>query len=904
MHGWHIKPELWQQFLALLVQPAARAAHRIRDVTTHDPSSRNLFMAQLEAAWKKGRARRYAASAMAVAAAVLTSLLLRPVFQRNPFLFYYAAVMFSAWYGGLGCGLVATGAAATAAAFLFLMRFPAPSPLPDEFAAVGLFIAVGIVTSVLSESLRKSERASRSLFRGQEFLAEATRVFSSSFDYDTRVSAIAETCVPALADSCEVWLADSCEVWLADSEDRFRPAARAGMAAAAPVFPRPEEIAGVATLLDQRQPVLFSEVDDSVLRAWTSEPERLRALRQQQVSSAMVVPLVSGERLLGAITLACRGPDRQYTPADLAFAERLAQRAALALDNALLYRNAQAELGERERVEGELRTQHDRLALALRQQATVARLGQSAMAVWADEHSLSELMDEVARSVAATLEVQYCKILELLPGGEEFLLRAGVGWKPGVVGAARVPAGKDFQAGYTLAAGQPVIVRDVSTETRFTAPPLLTEHGVVSGISVVIHGQDGPYGVLGAHSRVPHAFSEDDLHFIGTIATLLAAAIQRQRSLEQLRQSEGQFRTLAEAMPQMVWSTRPDGWVDYLSESWRSYTGQRADESLGYNGWKLALHPDDREAVLQRWTQSLQSGQIYEVDCRLRGADGNYRWILARGVPLRDGNGAITKWIGTCTDVHDRKLSEERLRTAEKLAATGRLVSTMAHEINNPLEALTNLVYLLANDPVFANSSAAKYLETAGQELARVNHVVNQTMGLFQGSTVPSRVSLPQAADDVLELYSTKIQAKDIRVLREYAAVEDLYALEGEVRQVLASLVANAIDASEREGMIRVRIHHGRDWGAGGRRGARIIVSDRGCGIEPENRARVFTPFFSTKSGMGTGLALWAIRELVRKRGGSIRFRSSTRPGASGTAFSVFVPAEAGQESSRMQAAR
>jgi PAS domain S-box-containing protein len=683
MHGSHLKPDLVKCLYLMLAQPAARVAHRIRVSTSHDSSSRNLFTAELEAAWKKDALQRHAASALAVGAALLTSLWLRPVFHRNSFLFYYAAVTFSAWYGGLYSGLLATGAAAAVASWLLFFKFPTPTPLPDDFAQIGLFIAVGAVTSLLSESLREAERSSQSLFRAQEFLGEASRVLSSSFDYETRLGAVAQTCVPALADYCVIDLAQKDgtlrRVAHADSANpQFPPETRL-----AP-FLGPDGLPGAAEVIQNCQSRFFPEITESLLREWAGNPERLRALRDLHLRSAMIVPMVSGQCALGTITLVCCDSGRRYTSADLALVERLAQRAATALENAALYREAQVELRERERVERELRTQQERL-----------------------------------------------------------------------------------------------------------------------------------------------------------------------------QESEARFRTLAEAMPQMVWSTRPDGFVDYLSESWRTYTGQNPDQSLGRDGWKQVLHPEDRESVLERWARSLRTGEIYEVECRLRGADGSCRWILARGVPLRDDSGRITKWIGTCTDVHDRKLSEEALRTAEKLAATGRLISTMAHEINNPLEALTNLLHLLRSEPAVADTTAFRYLEIAERELARVNHVVNQTLGLFQGSTLPALVSLPKVADEVLQLYSGKISAKQIRVLRQYAEVEPVCAVHGEVRQVLATLIANAIDASQHGGILRLRISKGHGWRERQSRGVRVLVGDSGSGIGQENRARVFTPFFSTKDGIGTGLALW-----------------------------------------------
>ncbi len=174
---------------------------------------------------------------------------------------------------------------------------------------------------------------------------------------------------------------------------------------------------------------------------------------------------------------------------------------------------------------------NDELAMRANQQAAVAELGQLAL----EGAELQSLMDEASQQVARKLGVEFCKVLELLPDEENLLLRAGVGWKPGLVGSLTVGAGLDSQAGYTLFTRQPVIVEDLTREERFSGPALLLEHGVVSGLSVIIGGPRLPFGVLGAHSRARRTFSEDDIHFLKAIANILAAAIQRKRTENELQ---------------------------------------------------------------------------------------------------------------------------------------------------------------------------------------------------------------------------------------------------------------------------------------------------------------------------------------------------------------------------------
>ena len=188
------------------------------------------------------------------------------------------------------------------------------------------------------------------------------------------------------------------------------------------------------------------------------------------------------------------------------------------------------------------------LAIRAHQQAVVAELGQLALRVT----DLQALFDRTVTRVAETFGVEYCKVLELLPDGSAVKLVAGVGWKPGLVGTAAVGVGLDSQAGFTLRTDQPVIVADLRTETRFSGPQLLHDHGIVSGISVVISGPDRPFGVLGVHTARQRTFTSDDAYFCQAVANVLAEAIQRQRAESALRESQERFRAVVETAPDAI----------------------------------------------------------------------------------------------------------------------------------------------------------------------------------------------------------------------------------------------------------------------------------------------------------------------------------------------------------------
>jgi PAS domain S-box-containing protein len=193
------------------------------------------------------------------------------------------------------------------------------------------------------------------------------------------------------------------------------------------------------------------------------------------------------------------------------------------------------EITERKRAEEVIKSR-------ARQQAVIADLGIRALM----NNDLSAVMDEAVTLVAHALRVEYCKVLELLPGEEELLLRAGVGWKEGFVGNATVRADLDSQVGYTLASDTPVVVEDLRTEKRFIGAPLLHEHGVVSGLNVIIHGPEGPFGVLGAHTKEKRTFTEDDVNFLQAVANVVSAAVERKRAEERLSEiKESERRRIA-----------------------------------------------------------------------------------------------------------------------------------------------------------------------------------------------------------------------------------------------------------------------------------------------------------------------------------------------------------------------
>lgn len=229
----------------------------------------------------------------------------------------------------------------------------------------------------------------------------------------------------------------------------------------------------------------------------------------------------------------------------------------------------------------------------------------------------------------------------------------------------------------------------------------------------------------------------------------------------------------------------------------------------------------------------------------------------------------------------------ELLRENQKLITLGRLAASIAHEINNPLESITNLMYLMEKQ---TSGETAEYLKLAQRELARVVQISKQTLTFSRETSAPVKVQLSDLIEEVLGLHARHIGDKRLKIVRQYETYDPVTVFPGEMRQVLSNLIANAIEATPARGRIVVRIRPSRRWSGHGARGLRLSIGDNGSGIPEEVRNRLGEPFFTTKGQSGTGLGLWVTQSILSRYGGSLQLRSSTASDRHGTVFSVFLP--------------
>jgi len=294
------------------------------------------------------------------------------------------------------------------------------------------------------------------------------------------------------------------------------------------------------------------------------------------------------------------------------------------------------------------------------------------------------------------------------------------------------------------------------------------------------------------------------------------------------------------------------------------------------------LHYEEEE-ILTR----LRAGKrIDHYETRRRRKNGETVEVSVTISPIRDESGRVIGASKIARDISDRKRIERLLVQSEKLAATGRMAAAIAHEINNPLESLMNLIFL-ARQQCPEGSKGHRYLLTAEEELERVSHIARQTLGYYRDTGSPVEVHLHDLIENVLTVYRSRLISAGISVDTRFNDLQKIIVSKGEMLQVFSNLIANAVDSMPHDGVLAIST---RKMLTSAGDGIQITVRDHGTGIAQENLPRVFEAFFTTKGDLGTGIGLWVAKQLVDARGGQISIASSTEQGKSGTIVTVFIP--------------
>jgi PAS domain S-box-containing protein len=382
-----------------------------------------------------------------------------------------------------------------------------------------------------------------------------------------------------------------------------------------------------------------------------------------------------------------------------------------------------------------------------------------------------------------------------------------------------------------------------------------------------------------------------------TVVSAIERFQMQQRIDEQstaLARNTRQYRTLLEAIPQMVWMANAEGRVEYANRQWLEYTGLSIEQA-GRSGWEHLIHPEDRERTWRAWDQARQAGSVFEIEHRLkRAADGGYRWHLVRAVPFHGGAGQIANWFGTCTEIEGRKQAETVNLQREKVQSIGQLAAGIAHDFNNLLVAiLGGASYVMETLP--PSHPAQKMLQCvvdAGERAA----VLTGKMLVYAGKS--NLYIEPADLNQLVREACDSLRASIPAAIRLHIPAErDLPPVttdSRQMRQVIVDLVTNAVEAISEgaAGTISVRtrtMEVGEGSAALVTAGKYVVleVRDNGCGMNEETQKKIFDPFFTTKF-LGRGLGLAAVHGFVRSNGGDIQVDST--PG-NGACFRVFLPA-------------
>lgn len=471
--------------------------------------------------------------------------------------------------------------------------------------------------------------------------------------------------------------------------------------------------------------------------------------------------------------------------------------------------------------------------------------------------------------------------------------------------------------------GQTIVVHDADGEPahRDTALGRLSPAGLAVPL---LRGGEWTASLYVSQSRA-RRWTAEEIAFVEAVAEVSWDAVSRAAAVVALGDSEEKFRAIANSIDQMIWSTLPDGYHDYYNDRWYEFTGVPHGSTDG-EAWNGMFHPDDQERAWGRWRHSLETGEPYHIEYRLKHHSGTYRWVLGRAQPVRDPDGRIIRWFGTCTDIQEivdaREVlarsreeleaavqqrtaqlmaAEEQLRQAQKMEAVGQLTGGIAHDFNNMLAVVIGALDLLEHRIERGDADVGRYVEAARDGATRAAALTQRLLAFSrQQPLAPVAVDINKMVLGMIDLL-TRTLGDDVKVATRLSAKLSLAMADpNQLENVILNLSVNARDAMAGGGTLTIEtFNRSFDAARAERLGieagdyVELAVTDTGSGMPPEVAARAFDPFFTTKSvGKGTGLGLSQVFGFVRQSGGQISIETEV---GRGTTMRLQLPVYAGE---------
>lgn len=500
------------------------------------------------------------------------------------------------------------------------------------------------------------------------------------------------------------------------------------------------------------------------------------------------------------------------------------------------------------------------------------------------------------------LNVNRCAYADLEPDQDTFNLHGNyVNGVQSIVGRYTL-AQFSIACRNALRRGEPFVVEDAETDPRLDDVRDTFRATEIRSVICVGLLKQGIFTLaMAVHCKTPRVWLPEEVELVTTVALRCWESVERSRVFRQLQdEREALLAKTHEAERQRaeietIYGTAPIGLAlfdldDYhylrLNDRQAAFFGLKPEQVVGRTLTEMA----PIEGLKELFDQVARGEPVinYPLEGKLFNDPPNeHRYWTVSYFPVYGPGGEIQAISAASLEITQQRRAELALMQSEKLAIVGRLASSIAHEINNPLESVTNLLYLAEHSD--SPDQTRQYIQTAEVELRRAAAITSQTLRFHKQATSPQEIDLTELVGSVLSVYQGRIANANIHIDRYCSAKRRVHCFEGEIRQVLANLISNALDAMPAGGTLYLRVREATNWPSG-EQGIIVTIADNGTGMSPETKARLFKPFFTTKGMTGTGLGLWVSLGIIDRHRGTLNVRSSQSPAHRGTVFTLFLP--------------